>query len=94
LLPDREILKRFFDSKIQDQPPEVVAKIERGWRIVYNQDWTVNDLKEMEDRQSETYRIAHEAGISDGLASNFAKELWLLKTYIDKKRRQLRHSKQ
>jgi hypothetical protein len=52
-----------------------VAKIERGWRIVYNQDWTVNDLKEMEDRQSETYRIAHEAGISDGLARNFAKGL-------------------
>jgi hypothetical protein len=75
LLPDLEILKRFFDSKMQDQPPEVVAKIERAWRIVDNQDWTVNDLKEMEDHQSETYRIAREAGISDGLPRNFAKEL-------------------
>ncbi|KAH0556926.1 hypothetical protein GP486_005286 [Trichoglossum hirsutum] len=75
LLPDREILKRFFESKMQNQLPEVVAKIERAWRIVDSQDWTVNDLKEMEDRQSETYRLAREAGISDGLARNFAKDL-------------------
>jgi hypothetical protein len=65
LLPDREILKRFFDSKMQDQPPDVVAKIERAWRIVHNQDWTGNDLKEMEDRQSETYRVTREAGMID-----------------------------
>jgi hypothetical protein len=46
---------------------------------VDNQDWTVNDLKEMEDRHSKTYRVAREAGISDGLARNFAKELWAFK---------------
>lgn len=44
-----------------------------------NQDWTVNDLKEMEDRQSETYCVACEAGISDGLARNFARELQAFK---------------
>ncbi|KAI9766134.1 MAG: hypothetical protein M1840_006701 [Geoglossum simile] len=60
---------------MRDQQPEVVAKLEHAWRIVNGQDWTVNDLKEMEDYQSKTYHLAREAGISDNLARNFAKEL-------------------
>ena len=53
----------------------MIDKWERVWRIVDDQDWTVTDLKEMEDRKSETYRLAIAAGISDGFARNFAKEL-------------------
>jgi hypothetical protein len=91
LLPDREILKRFFDSKIQDQPPEVVAKIKRGWRIVYNQDWTVNDLKTAKAKPIILLmRLASLMVLQETLHRNFG----LLKTYIDKTRRQLRHSKQ
>lgn len=65
---------------MQDQLPEVVVKIEHTWCIVDSQDQTVNDLKEMEDRQSETYRLTCEASISDGLARNFAKELRAFKS--------------
>ncbi|KAI9762602.1 MAG: hypothetical protein M1840_001195 [Geoglossum simile] len=38
LLPDQEILKSFFESKMQDQPSEVIVKVKRTWRIVDGQD--------------------------------------------------------
>jgi hypothetical protein len=56
-----------------------MAKIECTWHIIDNQDWTINDLKEMEHRQSETYHFTHKAGIFDSLTRNFAKKLQVFK---------------
>ena len=75
ILSDREILKRFFESKARGQDAEGQEKIARVRRIVDDQDWTVTDLKEMKDRKSETYRLAVAAGISDGFARSFARNL-------------------
>ena len=38
-------------------------------------DWSVDDLKEMEDDKSTMYQRAIAAGISDGFARRFGKDL-------------------
>jgi hypothetical protein len=55
VLDDWQILTRFFEFKILGQPPEVVDKWECTKRIVNDQDWTITDLKEMEDGKSAMY---------------------------------------
>ena len=57
------------------QHPEIVDKWHRAWRIVDAADWSVDDLKEMEDDKSAMYRRAIAAGITDGFARRFAAEL-------------------
>ena len=75
ILPDREILKLFFKEEARGLDAEGQDKVARVCRIVNDQDWSISDLKEMEDRKSETYHLAREAGISDGFAKNFSKRL-------------------
>ncbi|KAH0541586.1 hypothetical protein FGG08_003934 [Glutinoglossum americanum] len=75
ILDDWQILGRFFDFKVHRQLQEVVDKWERIRRIVNDQDWTIADLKEMEDGKSAMYQRALAVGISDGFARYFASEL-------------------
>jgi hypothetical protein len=57
------------------QIPEVVDKWQRAWRIVDAADWSIADLKEMEDDKSAMYKRAIAAGISDGFARRFGRDL-------------------
>jgi hypothetical protein len=74
-LADNQILRRFFNHKMIGQSPEVTDKWQRVWRIVDTADWSIDDLKEMEDGKSAMYQRAIAAGISDGFARRFGSEL-------------------
>jgi hypothetical protein len=74
-LTDNQILRRFFNHKMIGQSPEVTDKWQRVWRIVDTADWSIDDLKEMEDGKSAMYQRAIAAGISDGFARRFGSEL-------------------
>ena len=61
------------------QIPEVADKWHRAWRIVDAADWSVADLKEMEDDKSAMYQCAIAAGISDGFTRRFGRDLRVFK---------------
>ena len=58
---------------------EVADKQHYVWRIVNTTDWSFADLKEMEDDKSTMYRRAIAAGILDGFARCFGRELQVFK---------------
>ena len=64
-----------FAYKIQGNLPGEADKWERASHIVTQQDWSIDDLKNMEDGRSAMYHRAIAAGISDGMARRFASEL-------------------
>jgi hypothetical protein len=74
-LDDSQVLRRFFEHKTIGQIPEIADKWDRAWRIVNAADWSIADLKEMEDDKSAMYQRAITAGISDGFARRFGRDL-------------------
>ena len=61
------------------QIPEVADKWHHTWHIVDAADWSIADLKEMEDDKSAMYRRAIAAGILDGFARCFGRDLQVFK---------------
>lgn len=65
----------FYWKVINTNSPERRYKWEQVKEIVFQHDWTIQDLKDMEDDKSAIYQRAIKAGISDGFARLFRREL-------------------
>ncbi|KKA22226.1 hypothetical protein T310_3744 [Rasamsonia emersonii CBS 393.64] len=79
---DADILAAFFDWKINNtKNPERKAKWEHAKQTVMANDWSIQELQQMEDGSCAMYQRAIKAGISDGFARGFKSELHKFKDY-------------
>jgi hypothetical protein len=84
---DAEILILFFAWKLQNtRNPSRKIKWEQARDIILNNDWSIRDLRLMEDGQSAMYHRAIKAGISDGFARSFREELQSFKEVYRRQR--------
>ena len=84
---DIEILILFFVWKLQNtRNPSRKIKWEQARDIILNNDWSIRDLRLMEDGQSAMYHRAIKAGISDGFARSFREELQSFKEVYRRQR--------
>src|SRR5204863_6224210 len=73
---DADILARFFRWKLRmTKNNEQRQKWESAQSLVIEHDWTIAELKQMEDGIGVMYQKAIKAGISDGFARRFRAEL-------------------
>lgn len=73
---DAEVLSLFFTWKLHNtRNTSRRIKWEQARDIILDNDWSIRDLKLMEDGQSAMYHRAIKAGISDGFARSFREEL-------------------
>ena len=88
---DYEILTAFFDWKINSlSNPDKRRRYERAKEVVLGNDWTIAELKQMEDGVSAMYQRAIQAGVSDGIARGFHTELRRFKEYHRRRREDTR----
>lgn len=75
-----ELLESFFYWKNVNTPnPRQKEKWNQVKEIVFQNDWTIQDLKDMEDDASPMYQRAIKAGISDGFTRLIQRELQAFK---------------
>lgn len=73
---DFDILTRFFSWKINNtRHEERRARWEHAKTVTLSNDWSIDELRQMEDGNSAAYQRAIKAGISDGIARGFKSEL-------------------
>lgn len=73
---DAQIIETFFNWEIDNtKHPERRDKWRQAKEIVTDNDWSVKDMKQMEDGTSAMYKRAIDAGISDGFTRGFRAEL-------------------
>jgi len=73
---DADMLPAFFDWKISNtNNADKREKWEQAKQIVTSNDWTVDELLQMENGCGVMYQRAIKAGISDGFARGFRSEL-------------------
>jgi hypothetical protein len=69
---EEEIIEQFFVWKAGTfKWPELQEKIWKVQHIVFEQMWTLDDLKAMSDTSSLIYEMAIQLGILDGIAQSF-----------------------
>jgi hypothetical protein len=83
---DDEVFTLLFNWKLQTTRNAAKRSKEQARDIVMDNDWSIHDLKLMEDGQSAIYHRAIKVGISDSFARWFRKELWSLKEAYQRQR--------
>lgn len=82
---DAEILAMFFHWKISmTKNSDRRMKWQHAQEIVSRNDWSIQELQQMEDGVSAMYQRAIKAGISDGFARGFRAEIHLFKGYYQR----------
>ncbi len=77
---EKAVIEQFFLWKIARTTRQAVKnKIAEVRRLVDNQMWSINDLKEMSDTTSSIYRTAIQLGVPDGMTKSFRDDLKIFK---------------
>ena len=72
---------RFFDRRIYTTVNiEHRAKLEAAKDVIFAHDWSISNLQTMADTKGEMYDCAIRAGISDGMACSFKRDLACFKS--------------
>lgn len=78
---EEEIMDGFFEWKLGRTKKEVTEdKIREVFRLVNEQCWNIDDLKEMSHITSPIYGTAVQKGVSEGMARGFKADPKLFKT--------------
>jgi hypothetical protein len=80
---DADVLEHFFNWKVgTTRNTDRKVKWDRARTIVFANDWSIDDLKRMEESASPMYERALKSGLSDGFARSFRTELRAFKSAI------------
>ncbi|KIW67147.1 hypothetical protein PV04_06419 [Phialophora macrospora] len=75
-------IEQFFNWRLRQTKLPVQRNIvDNAYQTVVAQMWTLEDLRAMDDVNSELYRLAIKQGIPDGLARSFRRDLVLFASY-------------
>jgi hypothetical protein len=73
---EMDTILKFFDKRIYTTVNiERRAKLEAARDVIFAHDWSISDLQAMTDTKGEMYDRAIRAGISDGMARSFKRDL-------------------
>lgn len=75
LVDDSVLITEFFKWLAKKTPKERHHRLTEVYSVVLDQEWTIDDLKQMADPSSTPYRVAIQKGIPDGAARRFKTDI-------------------
>jgi hypothetical protein len=75
MVDDSVLIAEFFKWLAKKTPKERHNRLTEVYSVVLDQEWTMDDLKQMADPSSTPYRVAIQKGIPDGAARRFKTDI-------------------